>query len=62
MGRREQARQPQRAGLASSIPLGREGTMGEIAEVVAFLVSPGAAYVTGVDLVVDGGLTGALKG
>ena len=62
MGRREQTNQPQRAGLAARIPLGREGSMAEIANVVAFLVSPDAAYVTGVDLIVDGGLTGSLNG
>ena len=61
MGRREQAQQPQRAGLASRIPLGREGDMAEIADVVAFLVSAGAAYVTGTDLIVDGGLTGTYE-
>jgi NAD(P)-dependent dehydrogenase (short-subunit alcohol dehydrogenase family) len=58
MGRREQVKQLRRADLAAQIPLGREGTMAEIADVVAFLVSPAAAYVTGVDLIVDGGLTG----
>ncbi|MFF1681425.1 SDR family oxidoreductase [Streptomyces sp. NPDC058256] len=34
---------------------GRTGTPGEIAEVVAFLVGPGAPYITGTDLLVDGG-------
>ena len=61
MGRLEQANLPQRAELALRIPLEREGTMAEIADVVAFLVSPGAAYITGTDLTVDGGLTGTLK-
>jgi NAD(P)-dependent dehydrogenase (short-subunit alcohol dehydrogenase family) len=36
-------------------PLGRIGTADEVAGVIAFLCSPAAAYVTGVDLVVDGG-------
>src|SRR5579863_8144276 len=42
MGRREAANLPQRAELAARIPPGRQGTMAEIADVVAFLVPPGA--------------------
>lgn len=37
-------------------PLGRLGEHAEIAELVAFLVSPGAGYINGQELRVDGGL------
>src|SRR5262249_5339776 len=35
----------------------RYGTVDEIADFVAYLVSPGASYITGADLKVDGGYT-----
>lgn len=38
-------------------PLGRQGTPWDVAEAAAWLLSDAAAYVTGVDLVVDGGLS-----
>jgi NAD(P)-dependent dehydrogenase (short-subunit alcohol dehydrogenase family) len=39
----------------ASIPLGRLGTPGDVAYTALFLASDEAAYITGVDLVVDGG-------
>lgn len=48
------------AGMRSIIPLGRFGEPAEIAAAVAFLASPAAAYVTGINLPVDGGRTKSL--
>ena len=39
------------------IPLGRVGTVEEVAVAVVFLASPAAALVTGSSLLVDGGWT-----
>jgi glucose 1-dehydrogenase len=44
------------------VPLGRVATAEDIADVIAFLLGSDARYVTGHDLVVDGGVTGNLLG
>jgi NAD(P)-dependent dehydrogenase (short-subunit alcohol dehydrogenase family) len=44
----------------SKVPLGRLGTAADIASTVLFLASPAAAYITGQNIVVDGGVTGSL--
>ncbi|HWR79333.1 MAG TPA: 3-oxoacyl-ACP reductase FabG [Pseudomonas sp.] len=46
----------QREALLTQIPLGRLGQAEEIAKVVAFLASDGAAYVTGATIPVNGGM------
>lgn len=43
------------ARVAGAIPLGRIAEPGDVAATVAFLASPGAAYLTGVSIPVDGG-------
>jgi 3-oxoacyl-[acyl-carrier protein] reductase len=47
----------QRERIQALAPLGRLGTPADVAGVVTFLCSPAAAYVTGVVLPVDGGLS-----
>jgi NAD(P)-dependent dehydrogenase (short-subunit alcohol dehydrogenase family) len=42
--------------MASQVPLGRTGTVEDVAAVVGFLASGGAGYVTGAVIPVDGGL------
>ena len=46
----------QQSALKSQIPLGRLGQPEDIAEAVAFLASPQAGYITGVELHVNGGM------
>jgi NAD(P)-dependent dehydrogenase (short-subunit alcohol dehydrogenase family) len=43
--------------IAEAVPLGRAGTVEEVAAAVSFLVSDDAAYITGTVLPVDGGMT-----
>ena len=46
----------QKAALLAQIPVGRLGEPTEIADAVAFLASPKAAYITGSELHVNGGM------
>lgn len=48
---------PEDSAIVDRIPMGRYATTEEIAETVLFLVSPGAGYITGQNIRVDGGLT-----
>lgn len=43
--------------LFANVPLGRVGELNELADAVAFLASPLASYITGINLHVDGGFS-----
>ena len=45
----------QRASAVASVPLGRIGTPNDLAKEAVFLASDDSAYVTGIELFVDGG-------
>jgi 3(or 17)beta-hydroxysteroid dehydrogenase len=46
-----------RARMTREIPLGRFGTAGEVANMIVYLLSDDARFVTGAEFLIDGGLT-----
>lgn len=48
---------PEKPGVAERVPMGRYGHVDEISDVIGFLASPGAGYITGQSIRVDGGIT-----
>jgi NAD(P)-dependent dehydrogenase (short-subunit alcohol dehydrogenase family) len=60
MGALEFTRQPMKYDLLAKTPLAREGTLLEVADAVEFLASERASFVSGTDLLVDGGIAAAL--
>lgn len=48
---------PAKPGIAERVPMGRYGHVDEISDVIGFLASAGAGYITGQSIRVDGGIT-----
>ena len=44
-----------KAAAAAAVPLGRVGTTQDMADAILFLLSDKASFITGTELIVDGG-------
>ncbi len=60
-GRQEAAEHASMAALVERTPLRRTGIADEVADVVAFALSDRASFMTGTDLLVDGGVVAAMR-
>lgn len=61
MGRLEASQMKEAAALLQATPVGRWGTPQDIANAAEFLASDLAGFITGCDLLVDGGMVGAIR-
>lgn len=57
MTRTEVVKRPEMRTLLDSTPVGRWGTVNDIANAVEFILSDRASFITGTDIVIDGGLS-----
>ena len=62
MSRQELERQPMMQVMLDNTPIPRMGAPSEVADLVAFLVSDAAGYLTGTDILIDGGVSATLEG
>jgi NAD(P)-dependent dehydrogenase (short-subunit alcohol dehydrogenase family) len=60
MNRLDESRHPIMADIIASSPLGRRGRPEEVANVVEFLTSDKASFMTGSDVLVDGGMVATI--
>ena len=62
MGRKEAENNPAALRVVEATPVGRWGSVLDIASAVEFLISDQAGFITGCDLRIDGGVTPLLAG
>ena len=60
MGLAEATNNPSAKAVVDATPLGRWGSVLDIAQLVEFLTSPKASFITGTDILIDGGVTTAI--
>jgi NAD(P)-dependent dehydrogenase (short-subunit alcohol dehydrogenase family) len=61
MGRQEAATHSAMEAMVKLTPLGREGCADEVAAAAAFLLSDEASFISGIDVLVDGGVIAAVR-